>query len=368
MSREKGIVWRIIYLIAGAFLACVAFAQAPPSTLLILAKSDNTVAIVDPATLQVLARVPAGPDPHEIIASDDGKLAFISNYGGSDSTLNTISVVDLVARKALSPIDLGALRSTHGLAFAGGKLYFTAETNKVIGRYDPATQRVDWVLGTGQDRTHMIEVSKSLDQIITSNVNSATISIIEQVTQPNGGFGPPPGAPGPPAGAPRQGPGGPPGGPRLTWEVTNVPAGHGAEGFDVSPDGKEIWAANARDATVTIIDIATKKAVQTLPIPVKGANRLKFTPDGKRVLISGLGARAGDSSLVILDASTHKEVKQLSLGGGAAGILIAPDGSRAYVAVSSADKIAVIDLKTLEVTGQIDAGKQPDGLGWAVRK
>ena len=138
-----------------------AFAQAQSSTLLVLAKSDNTVAIVDPATLQVLARIPAGPDPHEIVASDDGKLAFISNYGGSDSALNTISVVDLVARKALPPIDLGAVRSTHGLDFAGGKLYFTAETNKVIGRYDPATQRVDWILGTGQDRTHMIAVSKS---------------------------------------------------------------------------------------------------------------------------------------------------------------------------------------------------------------
>ena len=97
----------------------------------------------------------------------------------------------------------------------------------------------------------------------------------------------------------------------MTWEVTNVPAGKGAEGFDVSPAGKEIWAANARDATITIINVATKKAVETLPIPLKGANRLKFTPDGRRVLISGLGARAGDSSLVVIDASTRKEVKQL---------------------------------------------------------
>jgi YVTN family beta-propeller protein len=150
--------------------------------------------------------------------------------------------------------------------------------------------------------------------------------------------------------------------------VTNVPAGHGAEGFDVSPDGKEIWAANARDATVTIIDVATKKAIQTLPIPVKGANRLKFTPDGRRVLISGLGARTRDTSLMVMNTSTRKEVKQLNLGGGAAGILIDPDGSRAYVAVSTGDKVAVVDLKTLAVVGQINAGKQPDGLAWAVRK
>jgi YVTN family beta-propeller protein len=360
---------RSIYLwVATAFIAGAAFAQTPSSTLLALSKSDHTVAIVDPLTLQVLARIPSGPDPHEIIASDDGRFAYISNYGGLDSPLNTISVVDLAARKALPPIDLGALRSTHGLDFAGGELYFTAETNKVIGRYDPATQRVDWILGTGQDRTHMILVAKSRDRVFTSNVNSATISIIEKVSQPNGGFGPPPAGPGQVAGPPASGPGPPPGGPRLTWEVTNVPAGRGSEGFDVSPDEREIWAANAGDATVTIIDVPTRKVIQTLPIPVKGANRLKFTPDGKHVLVSGLGARGGDSSLVVLDASTRKEVKQLNLGGGAAGILIVPDGSRAYVAVSTADKIAVVDLKTLEVTGQISAGKQPDGLAWAVRK
>jgi YVTN family beta-propeller protein len=365
MGKTRSFLRTISWLFA--FIASWAYAQLSP-TLLVLAKSDHTVAIVDPATLQVLARVAAGPDPHEIIASEDGKFAYISNYGGSDSALNTISVVDLVARKALRPIDLGALRSTHGLAFAGGKLYFTAETNKVIGRYDPASQRVDWILGTGQDRTHMIVVSKTLDQIITSNVNSGTVSIIEQASQPDRGFGPPPN--GAPPQGPAQGPGSTPGNARLTWKVTNVPAGNGSEGFDVSPDGKEIWAANARDATVTIIDVAAKKAIQTLSIPVKGANRLKFTPDGKRVLISGLGAgpNARDISLVVMDASSRKEVKQLNLGGGAAGILVAPDGSRAYVAISTNDKVAAVDLNSLEVVGQISAGKQPDGLAWAVRQ
>ena len=349
MSRSRSFLQSICYLFV-TFIATVAFAQTPSTTLLILAKSDNTVAIVDPATLKVLARIPAGPDPHEIIASEDGKLAYISNYGGVDSTLNTISVVDLLKRKALPPINLGALHSTHGLDFASGKLYFTAETNKVIGRYDPATKRVDWILGTGQDRTHMIMVTKDHKDIITSNVNSATISMIEYVEPASGGTRPPQGAP------------------RKTWEVTNIPAGNGVEGFDVSPDGKEIWAANARDATVTIIDIATRKVVQTLPIPVKFANRLKFTPDGRRVLISGLGAGSGDTSLVVMDASARKEVKQLKLGGGAAGILMAPDGSRAFVAVSSADKVAVVDLTTLEVVGEISAGKQPDGMAWALRK
>jgi YVTN family beta-propeller protein len=327
------------------------------------------MAIVDPGSLKIVARVPAGEDPHEIVASPDGKVAYISNYGGSDSNLNTISVVDLVAQKPLPPIDLGALHSAHGLAFAGGKLYFTVETNKAFGRYDPATQTIDWVLGTGQDRTHMINVSQNLDRVFTANVNSGTISIIEQVMPsfpPQGG---PPGG-GPPPGP---GPGGPPpGGPRKTWKITSVPSGRGSEGFDVSPDGKQIWAGNAQDGTVTVIDVASKKAVETFPVSVNHANRLKFTPDGKRVLISGLGggppgsaSASKGSNLAVIDAATHKEIKQLSLGGGAAGILIVADGSRAFVAVSEKDKVAVIDLKTLEIAGEIPTGRQPDGLAWA---
>jgi YVTN family beta-propeller protein len=361
-------ICRAAVLSASLFAVNLTAAQTPSPALLVLEKSDNSLAIVDPASSEIVARVPAGPDPHEIVASSDGKLAYISNYGGSDSALNTISVIDLNTRKALPPINLGALHSPHGLAFAGGKLYFTVETNKAVGRYDPAAQAVDWVLGTGQDRTHMVMVSRSLERIVTSNVSSGTISIIEQISPPAGVVVPPPGSNSSQGSAPRagglpQGVNAPPGGRPKTWRVTNVPSGRGAEGFDVSPDGNEIWVANAQDATVTIIDVTSKRVAQSLPISVKGANRLKFTTDGKHVLITGLGAGA-ESNLVVMDVASRKEVKQINLGGGAAGILIVPDSSRAYVAVSGKDKVAVVDLKSLEVTGAVSTGRQPDGLAW----
>ena len=363
---------------SGRWAACVAalmmlafgtsaLAQTPSPALLVLEKSDNAMAMVDPASMKIVARVPAGTDPHEIVASTDGRVAYISNYGGTDSDLHTISVVDLLAHKELPAIDLGALRSAHGLFFAGDKLYFTAETNKAFGRYDPAAKSIDWVLGTGQDRTHMVYVFEDLQRVVTSNVNSATISIIEHVDGPRPP-GPPPGAGGP--GGPGAGgppPGMPPGGPRKTWEVTNVPAGQGVEGFDVSPDGKQIWAANAGDGTVTIIDVASKKATLTMPISVNRANRLKFTPDGKLVLISGLaGSSAGN--LEVVDTATHREIKSLDLGGGSGGILVVPDGSKAYVAVSQKNKVVAIDLKELKVVGEIPTGKNPDGLAWAQQR
>jgi YVTN family beta-propeller protein len=352
-------------------VATSAPAQTPSPALLVLEKQDNAMAMVDPASMKIVARVPAGTDPHEIVASTDGRFAYISNYGGTDSDLHTISVVDLLTHKELPAIDLGALHSAHGLFYAGDKLYFTVETNKAFGRYDPAAKGIDWVLGTGQDRTHMVYVFQDLQRVVTSNVNSATISIIEHVDGPS--FGPPPGAGGGPPPPPP--PGMPPGaGPRKTWHVTNVPAGRGCEGFDVSPDGKEIWAANAGDGTVTIIDVASKKATQTMPISVKGANRLKFTPDGKSVLISGLGAMPGSNqnsttgNVEIVDAATHQQIKSFDLGGGSGGILIVPDGSKAYIAVSQKNKVVAIDLKELKVIGEIPTGKNPDGLAWAQQR
>jgi len=343
----------------------------PARSLLVLEKDTTQLDIIDPNSLKIIAKVPVGPDPHEVIASADGKTAYVSDYMGRGGMHHILTVIDLVAQKPLPPIDLGALEAPHGLDFIGGELYFTAEGAKAIGRYNPATKKIDWIMGTGEDRTHMVWVSKDLTKIVTSNVASGTVSFIEQVQQA-GPAGPPPGA-GPGA---QRGPQGPPpgfGGGQKTWEVTDVTAGRGSEGFDVSPDEKQVWTANAQDNTVTVIDFAEKKDITTFPISVRGANRLKFTPDGKYVLISGLGGGPGGGpssspNAVVIDVATHKEIKQLDLGGGSAGILIDPVGDRAFVAVSGGNKVAVISLRNFTVTGYIAPLAQPDGMAWAVRR
>lgn len=337
-------------------LPLLAFAQTG-GYLLVLSKRDHTLAKVDASTLKVLGKAPVGNDPHEVIASSDGKTAYVSNYGFG--AYNTLAVIDLNAIQALPSIDLGPLRGPHGLTFVGEKTWFTAEGAKAIGRYDPATKKVDWILGTGQNRTHMIYVSDDMQHIVTTNVASGTVSIIDEEPVH---MGPPPGMPGMPA--PPQGPpgaGGPNPMPRMDWNETVVPVGHGSEGFDLSPDHKEIWVANAQDGTISVIDYGEKKVTATLTADVRGANRLKFTPDGKLVLVSLLGS----PDLVILDAQTRQVVKRVPLGHGAAGILMEPGGARAFVARTPDNYVAVLDLRSLEVTGHIDAGGQPDGLAWA---
>ena len=42
--------------------------------------------------------------------------------------------------------------------------------------------------------------------------------------------------------------------------------GRGSEGFDLSPDGKQIWTAQMGDGGVSVIDVATKKVVRTIDL------------------------------------------------------------------------------------------------------
>jgi YVTN family beta-propeller protein len=282
----------------------------------------------------------------------------VSIYGGG--RYHALSVIDLVGQKALPDIDTGALNGPHGLTFVGGKLWFTAEGAKVVATYNPESGNIDWVMGTGQNRTHMIYVTPDEKKIYTTNVSSGTVSILEKITLPP--MGPPPGMR-PPQGAMPPPP--PPGGTqaRIDWNQTVIAVGRGDEGFDVSPDGRELWTANAQDGTLSVIDLTTRAVTATLDAKTFGANRLKFTSDGKLVLIS----RLGDGDLVIYDAVTRKEFKRVKIGHGAAGILMDPEGNRAFISCGPDNYVAVVDLKTLEVTGHIDVGGEPDGLAWATR-
>jgi YVTN family beta-propeller protein len=355
-----------------------AAAQTPSPALLITIQDpgERALAIADPLTMKVVGSVPIVSEPHEVAVSADGKLAFVTNWGGTPGPNEAevakpgsdyISVIDLLTQKELRRVETGPGSMPHGIVFAGGKVYFTCEGYELIKRYDPAKNLIDWEMGIGQFHVHEIRITKDLNQIFTTNDRSDSVTAIEHLDSSAKSVDS-----------------------HSPWKVTAIPVGHGPEGIAMSPDEKEVWVLQRRGGGVSIIDVAAKKVSQTLDLNIKFPVRAQFTPDGKQIIIADFYSGA----VLILDAVTRKEIKRIALGkpggddqdfqvvnGDASlngapivpphkieNLLITPDGSKLYVDVVGSNYVAVIDLKTFEVTGSISVGKESEHLAWAVRR
>ena len=357
-------------LVAGLLWAAVPTAQTRSATLVVVLneKTGSTLGIIDPVAGKIIARVPTGRDPHIVAASEDGTLAFVANTNGHGQTIpdgDSISVIDIAARKEIRRVHAGFGTSPLDIQAAGGKVYFSASGYKALGRYDPVRDKVDY-FGLGQDGPSNFIVSKDLKAIFAVNPRSNSVSILENFVE------------GPILRYPAK---------PTDWKHTEVPVGKGPSGIAMSPDGKEVWTINEEEgAGSSIINVATR-TVRTIELPTEHAVRLRFTPDGRRVLILDRAQQSGSGQIVVVDTATRKPIKQIRFTGDKSGermsagnLVVVPDGSRAYVTVNplsggGRNYIAVIDLKALTMSSRIEIGGDcragavcGNGLAWAAPK
>jgi YVTN family beta-propeller protein len=255
-----------------------------------------------------------------------------------------VTLIDLATGRILSRVDIGEGSRPHGLkALRDGRLLVTAEGMREIVVLDPRTARTASRIPTGRDVSHMIAASPNGQQAYVVSLRNAVVTVIDLATKK---------------------------------VIQDIATGKGAEGIDVTPDSREIWVTNREANTISVIDVKTLKVVQTIKaseFPI----RVKFTSDGKRALVSF----AGSGDVGVFDVATRTETKRIPIGRDAVqgtenrtfakrfgtsptpvGLLISPDGKRAWVSAAHADVIAVIDLEKLRVEDAWTAGHEPDGL------
>ena len=318
--RESAAAVCLLLLMIAAPLA-----QGSGSLLLVLNKDAATLAFVDPQSGTTLTTVRTGENPHEVASSPDGRFAIATNYGG-----DSLSVIDIATRKEVKRVALPDLRQPHGIEFVDGIAVFTAEGNQAVAGYDPSSNRIVWRVSTRQNGTHMVTASRDGRMLFTSNLGSSSVTLLERSGD--------------------------------DWRPTHLPVGAGVEGLDLSPDRRELWTAHFSDGGVSIVDVATKKVSQRFDVKAKRANRLKFTRDGTKALITDMEG----GELVIVDVATRQVAKRVRVGAMPEGILVPPSGDLVYVAVTGENRVAILNVKTLEVVRSITTGRGPDGMAWVV--
>ncbi|MGF7025611.1 MULTISPECIES: YncE family protein [Sphingobacterium] len=326
-----------LLLVAFCFSNTAIFAQH--QYILSLSKGEKKLVVMDYTTLEVIKKIPVGDDPHEIVTNSDGTRAYISvplmNAGGHE-----INVINLQTLEPERTINTSPFSIPHGLAFRNDSLWYTAQGSKNVVVYDLKQNRAVKALGTGQDFTHLIYLTKNGKTFYTTNVESGTLSIYENKEIPP--YMPPTGIL--PANAK----------PRNDWRQTLVDVGLGAEGFDVSPDEKELWTARP-DGTIVIVDLEKKQVKHKINTQVKGLHRLKITQDGKTVCI--VSVKTGD--LLFYNRKTLKLEKRMQVGQGA-GIYM-DSNNRIFISCTPNNYVAVIDLLTQKEIKRLPM-ERPDGI------
>lgn len=312
---------------------------AQADTLLVGNKSADTLWALDARSGEKLTEFATGAGPHEVAVAPDGKLAAVANYGARTPN-NTLTVIGWPARRVLRTVDLGENRRPHGLRFLpdGRRVVVTTEDSERLLVVDVTKGRVEREIAVGPGLGHMVALSPDARRAYVAHIDGGRISVVDLAEG---------------------------------QKIGEVATGNGAEGVAVTPDGREIWVGNRADDTISVIDAASLKITHTLAskaFPI----RVAITPDGHHALVTN----ARSAELAVFDVAGKREIARIPLAqpgteyrdtllGKAAlpiGAVVHPDGSRAFVAISGGDEIAVIDTATWKIVARWKTGREPDAL------
>ena len=305
--------------------------------LLVAQKGDDSLAIVDPVGGKVLASVPeGGVTGHEVIASPDGKRAFVPIYGnsgvgkpGTDGT--KLVAIDLATNQIAGSLDFGHGVRPHCplIGPRDGMLYVTTELDQSITIIDPKTLKIVGSIPTGQPQSHMLVLSHDGRRGYTANVGPGTVSVLDIAG-------------------------------RKTLKV--IPVSQNTQRIAISKDDRWVFTADQTKPQMAVIDTRAEKVAQWIPIVSIGYGGA-VTPDGRWLLV----ALPEVNKVAVIDLHTMKAERNIELAAGAypQEVLVRPDGKAAYVSCMHSNQVAEIDLDDWKVTRMIPTGRQTDGLAWA---
>jgi len=310
---------------------------ASAQVLLVAQKGEASLGIIDPAAGKLVASVPEnGVTGHEVVASPDGRIAYVPIYGNSGvgkpgTDGSKIDAIDIASRKIIGTVDFGRGVRPH-MPIIGpkdGLLYVTTELQQSIALIDPKTLKIVGAIPTGQPESHMLALSHDGRRGYTANVGPGTVSVLDIAA-------------------------------RKTLAV--IPISKTTQRISITPDDKWVFTADQTKPQLAAIDTATNKVAHWIPLDAVAYGTAP-TLDGRYLVVT----IPTKSEVAVVDLKTMQVVRSVETPADPEEVLMRPGGKTAYVSCVSSHQVAEIDLAMWKVTRTIQDGKSSDGLAWAGR-
>ncbi|MGH9622211.1 MAG: cytochrome D1 domain-containing protein [Bryobacteraceae bacterium] len=318
------------------FLGALAMSAATPS-LLVINQGDADMSIVNPESGQQVAVVSEevhGVHAHEVVASANGRTAFLPIYGSSGVGRpgidgHQILVVDLPSRKIVDRIDFSNGVRPHCIKLnpRDGLLYVTTEIDHTVTIINPKTRKIVGSIPTGAKESHMLAISRDGRRGYTANVGAGSVSELDLVHRK---------------------------------VIAVVPVAKVVQRIAVSNDGKLAFTSDQIEPRLAVIDTKTHRVKTWVPLAGTGYGAAP-THDGRYLLV----AIPHKNEVAVVDLHSMKVARSVPVPKSPQEILIRPDGKVAYVSCAGAKQVAAIDLADWKVAKTIDVGRFDDGLAWA---
>lgn len=327
---------KIKYVIAILGLFCLfnlsAFAkensqeESVEGTVIVVNKKEDTVNFIDVASRRIKFTRATGEGPHELVLTNDGLWAVVTDYVGG----NSLTIFDIKKAKKVRTIDLSKYPRPHGILFLKDqrRVAVSSEASDSVVIVDIHSGKVEKVIGTGQKGSHMVALPASSELVYTTNMGSHSVSEMEIQS-----------------------------GKLLRKIATHkVP-----EAVTVNRSGTELWVGSNEDGLVTVYDLATGKAINQW----KGFSfpyRILLTRDERYAVIPDFR----NDTLDIIDLVNQKRLHQVKFEKGTTpnGVFFHPDDRTLFMSAYGKDKVIVIDILAGKVLFELPTGDGPDGIGF----
>lgn len=338
MSNESGLImnWFLIVAILLTFQLsadAITSSSKGKNVLLVSLIGERQVAVIDPITQDVLAKLPSPQGPHEITLSPDGTLAYVADSGSGPNAPSGNSIVVLDLRTLSVKRTLKTCESPHDtrVSRSGRILWVACAPSKTIMELDAATGAIRKTWDTKLDGGWFVEITPDDRKLFVPHLEAKALSMID----------------------------------RRASRVRTLFSGNTLFGVTVSPTGKEIWVSDADENRLVIVNAATGNVTTTISLGAakkdqSSFSRLRFTPDGERVVV------VRSSEFLIVDVKRRSIVSTIEMPHAGKVVTVSGDSRHAFVSHPVANSVSIINLVNGTVERTFAVGKQPDGIAWAL--